>query len=616
MLVKADTVIVMYIKKVTKHNKESDKVYEYLHLVENIRTPKGPRQRLILNLGKLDIAPELYKELANYIDGILQGQPTLFSPNPKIEQLAKKAAQRIFSKTSEPVIAEHNSEFKEIDVTSIEGSEIRSIGPEHACHSIWQELGLSEKLLEIGVSPHVIPIIEMLVVGRLVSPGSELHTHRWAQQISAIYELTGSPLRPSSSSLYRAGDLLLKHKDTLESYLSKREQELFSLQEKLCFFDLTNTYFEGEMLSNPKAKRGRSKEKRSDCKLLTLALIIDSDGFAKYSQVFDGNQYEGKTLGTMIEALQKSRPDLSKNQTIIMDAGIATASNITFLQEQKWHYIVVNRGSNPFEPDDLKKMTTIRSDSKGDVLVEVLRRQDQSETLLLCRSKGRQEKESSMLSRQEKLFLERLGYYKKGLLEKGRTKKYAKILEMIGRLREKHPSASKLYEVLVTQDDKKKENAIAITWNKRQGKEQESSWNGCYVLRTDRIDLNDKEIWETYIMLTKIEKAFQTLKTSLGLRPNFHQKEQRADAHLFISVLAYHILHAIEWKLKKHDDHRSWKTIRQILSTHHRLTLGFQQKTPKGIEKKFIRICSTPEPEQKMIYHALGIKEIPLPRRK
>lgn len=614
----AAIIAVMYIKKVTKRNKGSDSIYEYLHLVENVRTPDGPRQRLILNLGKLDITPDLYKELANCIDGILHGQPALFSPVPKIEQLARQAVKEIVAKTSkpEPAREEGSSEFIEVDIASIETSEVRSIGPEYVCHSIWQELGLSEKLLELGVSPHVIPTLEMLVVGRLVSPGSELHTYTWAQQISAIYELIGSPLKPSLSSLYRAGDLLLQHKDALECHLSTRERELFSLKEKLCFFDLTNTYFEGEMLANPKAKRGRSKEKRTDCKLLTLALIIDSDGFAKYSHVFEGNQYEGATLPTMIEALEKSRPDLGKHQTVIMDAGIATAANITYLQQQKWHYIVVNRGSDPFELDDLEKMTAIRADAHGDILVEAVRRQDQSEIMLLCRSKGRREKENSMLSRQEKLFLERLEYYKKGLSEKGHTKKYAKILEMIGRLREKYPSASKLYEVLVTPDETRKGIAIAITWNKHQGKEHEDLWNGCYVLRTDRTDLNDQEIWETYIMLTKIEKAFQTLKTSLGLRPNFHQKEQRADAHLFISVLAYHLLHAIEWKLQKHADHRSWKTIRQILSTHQRLTLEFQQKAPQGTEQKFMRMCSKPEQEQKLIYHALGIKETPLPRKK
>lgn len=610
--------IFMYIKKVTKRNKGSDTAYVYFHLVENVRTPAGPRQRLVLNLGSLDILPEQFKELANCIEGILLGQPSLFSPDAKIEKLAKNAVKRIFSKASTSAASEQQPEFAQVDVSSFEASEIRTLGSEHVCHSIWQELKLSEKLLELGVSRHVIPTIEMLVAGRLIAPGSERHTHAWAQQISAIFELAGNPIKPSLSSLYRAGDLLFSHKDALEAHLSLLERDLFSLQEKICFFDLTNTYFEGEMLNNSKAKRGRSKEKRSDCKLLTLALIIDADGFAKYSQVFDGNQYEGKTLATMIESLEKLRPDLAGDRTVVMDAGIATADNLAYLQKRNWKYIVVNRGSDPFELDDLKKMKVIRTDQQGDIQVEVMRREEPIEVLLLCRSKGRRDKENSMRSYQEKAFLERLEYYRQGLSKKGHTKKYSKILEMIGRTREKYPSASKLYDVEVTLAETEKGKAVEaknIVWNKRTGKEQEASWDGCYVLRTNRRDLKDQEIWETYIMLTKIESAFRTLKTSLGLRPNFHQKEQRADAHLFISVLAYHILHAIEWKLQKHGDHRNWETIRQILSTHHRLTLEFQEKSQHGIEQKFLRMCSRPEPEQKMIYHSLGIKEVPLPRK-
>ena len=370
----------MYIKKVVKRNRDSDTAYEYLHLVENVRTPAGPRQRLILNLGSLDIPHEQFKELANCIEGILLGQPNLFSPDIKIEKLAKQAVHRIFSKTSE---------------------------------------------------------------------------------------------------------------------------------------------------STP--------------------------------------------------------------------------------SEQK------------FELDDLKKMAVIRTDRQGEIQVEVMRRQEPSEVLLLCRSKGRRDKENSMRSHQEKAFLERLEYFRQGLSEKGHTKKYSKILEMVGRLRERYPGVSKLYDVEVTPADTKKGEIVQaknIAWKKRPGKEQEDSWEGCYVLRTNRLDLKDQEIWETYTMLTKIENAFRALKTSLGLRPNFHQKEQRADNHLFISVLAYHILHAIEWKLEKHGDHRNWETIRQILSTHHRLTLEFKQKSPQGIEQKFLRMCSKPEPEQKMIYHCLGIKEVPLLRKK
>jgi len=146
---------------------------------------------------------------------------------------------------------------------------------------------------------------------------------------------------------------------------------------------------------------------------------------------------------------------------------------------------------------------------------------------------------------------------------------------MIGRVREKYPRASKLYEVeVIPEDSLQKKTIVAkdIVWKKKPQYDELSKFDGCYVLRTDRLDLSDKETWENYVMLTQIENAFRSMKSSLGLRLNFHQKEHRANTHMFISVLAYHILHSIEFKLRQRGDHRTWVTIRQVLSTHQRLT--------------------------------------------
>lgn len=402
----------------------------------------------------------------------------------------------------------------------------------------------------------------------------------------------------------------------MESHLSKREKKLFSLPERLCLFDLTNTYFEGKATNNPKASRGHSKEKRTDCKLITLALIVDESGFAKYSQLYPGNQYEGRTLVEMIESLTKVRPDLASDRTVVIDAGIANEENIQYLHANKFHYIVVDRGN--VSDMDTGDMKTIREDKNG-VQVEVKRYEKEGEVYLLCRSAGGKEKDKSIRTRQEDIFLERVKFYQGGLGKKGRTKRYSKIIEMIGRLREKYPRASKVYDIEVIPADApskdKSVHAKEIIYKKREGYEEAGKRDGCYLLRTDRNDLSDKEIWETYVMLTRVEKAFRNLKSSLGLRPNFHQKEKRADAHMFISVLAYHILHAIELGMRKTGDHRSWESIKAVLSTHQRLTIEYNQKTQKEIQRHHIRLCSNPEPEHKKIYKALGLGFIPLPRK-
>ena len=605
----------MYIKKVRKSNPNSRKVYEYLHLVENIRTEKGPRQRLVLNLGTIDVPPDQYKELANCIEAMLTGQQQLFAADPEIEKHAQKALQkiRVRQKNSNPVEYQPNvPEYQNVDVSSLQAGEIRSLGPEYVCHCIWKELKFDDILLANGVSRHILPLLEALVVGRLVSPGSERHTWQWAENRSAIYELTGTPLRPSLNSLYRAGDSLFNCNNALEDNLARQETTLFSLPERMCLFDLTNTYFEGRASGNPKAQRGRSKEKRSDCMLLTLALVIDEQGFPKYSHLYPGNQAECKTLQQIIENLIHMCPNLAKDRTVVIDAGIATKKNIAYLQENQFHYIVVNRGKADFTVADTNQMKIIRQ--TDEYTLEVKRREKDGQALLLCRSSARKSKDYGIRSRQERLFIERLQYYHDGLDKKGRTKNYARVLEMIGRLREKYPQASKQYDVEVVAQDKS-DKARAIIWKKRAQFDEIGKFDGCYVLRTDRLAMTDTEIWETYVMLTRVENAFRSMKSSLGLRPNFHQTPDRADAHMFISVLAYHILHTIEYKLRRCGDHRNWTTIRNILSTHHRLTMEYNVKEQDQIQRHHLRLCSNAEPEHKQIYQRLELKEAPLPRK-
>jgi len=612
----------MYIKKVRKRNRGSDKYYEYLHLVENVRTDRGPRQRLILNLGDLDIHPDKYKELANCIEDMLTGQKSLLSSDVEIEKHAAKAVRLIREKQLSRVRPEdlEEAEYLNIDVNSIEAAEPRSIGPEYVCHSMWKELQFDRVLSEAGISHELLPLIEALVIGRLVEPGSELSTWEWAENRSAIYELSGRPLRYSLSSLYRAGDLLFSCKDRLEVHLSKREKELFSLPEKICLFDLTNTYFEGKAERNPKAQRGRSKERRSDCKLQTLALIVDELGFSKYSRLYPGNQYEGGTLGEIIESLTEARPELAGDRTVIIDAGIAKEENIQYLKENNFHYIAVSRGMSDFTPDDTDDMKIIRRNDKHSLKIEVKRCQKDSEVYLLCRSTVRQHRDRSIRTQFEQLFLERLEYYKNGLIKKGHTKRYAKVVEMIGRLRGKYPRVSKMYEVEVIAEEafsrKKNLNAIDIVWKKRKEYEEQEKLDGCYVLRTDRDDLSDKDIWETYVMITRVENAFRSIKSSLGLRPNFHRTGDRVDTHMFISVLAYHILHAIEHRLSINGDNRCWRTIKKILSTNQRLTIQYNEKTKTGVQRHYMRICSKAEVEHKIIYKTLGLDLVPLPKKR
>lgn len=620
----------MYIKEVKKRNGKTDKMYKYLHLVETIRTEKGPRQRLILNLGVLDISPEHYKDLANAIEGMLTGQTSLFDNQPPIiNEYAQEATSKILTKKSNKKAASDNNqeteqeETEKVNVNSVKISKSRSIGAEHVCHSYWKRLEIDKFLEEeTEISKSLHPLIESLVLGRLISPGSELHTYQWAEKRSGIYDLLKTPARYSSRSYYRAADKLYAYKKELESHLNKREKTLFSLNEKLCFFDLTNTFLEGEANGNSKAKRGHSKEKRSDCKLLTLALIVDEDGFAKHSHLYKGNQYEAYTLPEMISDLVKENPMSSNDRTVVMDTGIATDENISYLKGNGFHYIVVNKGSSIFDDKDIEDLKAIRVNKDNDVEVEITRKEKGDEVFVLCRSEGRRKKEEAIRNRQEDLFIKRIEYLREGLNKKGRMKNFTKITESIGRLREKYPKASKSFDITVEPENVNKEthklNALNIEINRKEPSIDIKNNDGFYVLKSDRIELEDEEIWETYVMLTRIENSFRTIKSSLGLRPVFHQKDDTSDAHMFISVIAYHILHAIEYTMKQNGDHRSWATLRDSLSTHQFVTMEYDKynETDNKKEHKYINMCTNPEQEHLDIYKKLSIEKTPIKRMK
>ncbi len=607
----------MFIRKVAKTNGKNKKKYTYLHLVESIRTENGPRQKLLLNLGDLPVDPSQYKALARRIEDILTGRKSLFEINPEIEHHAKWAANKIFTKRANQINAESVEDFQMVDTKSIEVSTPRSLGAEYVCHSMWQQLDFNTVLRRQGLSPQVLPLLEALVVGRLIAPGSELWTKKWAEDLSSIYELSGTPVHHSLQSYYRGTDRLYECKGALEESLGAREKELFSLEESLVLYDLTNTYFEGQCAANPKAAFGRSKEKRSDCKLATLGFVVDGDGFAKYSKIYPGNQYEADTFQQIIRELEEHM-QTGVHPTIVMDAGIATQDNISWLKEHEYSYIVVNRGKVPFEVD-LKNASIIKEDHKKGIKIEVKRQEHQDEVYLLVRSERKRLKESSMMGRVEQLLLDRLNYYKRGLGKKHHVKKYSKVVEMIGRLKEKYSRAASLYEITVIPEqdgDKDMINAIDIHWQKKSGYDEKEKNEGTYVLRTNRFDLTDEQIWQTYITLGRIERSFKDMKSHLGLRPNFHQIEQRVDAHMFISVLAYHVMHAIEHRMKMAGDSRSWWAMKTTLSTHERVSVEYISKDNDGTRfHNTLRTNSRLEPEHLEIYTKLGLSGRPLARQ-
>lgn len=608
------TVCFMYIRASSQIAKNTAKKYWTYRLVDGIRTSRGVRQQLLLNLGsKFAVPKEQWQELANRIEEIATGQQVIFEPSPELEKLARKYAKELTLRqssagvpkpTSASVTASNfqvEADYHSVDINSISNSNISTVGGEHVSHQTILQLGLDEQLKALGFSSVQVSAAIGTIIGRLLHPGSELGTHGWLQEKSGLGELIDYDFqRLSLDKFYKISDTLLSKKDELEQFLHEKEKTLFNLDETVALYDLTNTYFEGGARANEKAKFGRSKEKRSDCPLVTLALVLNSDGFPKATQILPGNISEPKTLSEALSKLALSSG--ATKPTIIMDAGIATEDNLKHLRTEGYTYVVVSRKRNPVMPKDGGKIFVKAKDGNV-VTAKLVHNTETSECELYCHSTCKEHKEQSMQDSFCKRYEEGLAELAKGLHKKGCTKTYDKILVALGRLKEKNKRISGRYEVTVEKDDKI--TATSITWSK---KEEESSSNGVYCLRTNNLDWSEREIWKTYMTLTEIESSFRCMKSELGMRPVYHQLTHRVDGHLFITVLAYHVMHSIRHQLKKCDIDFSWETLREMLSEQYRITTMMKKDDGKTIN---VRTTSEPTQGIRQIYKALSLTHYP-----
>ncbi len=602
----------MFIRKVPHKNKKNRREYFTYKLVESVRTERGPRQRDVLNLGvRFDLPRKQWKELANCIEGTLTGQRPLFDYPKKISTLARKYAREITRQQAQAIGEAEDvpSDYQVVDVNSVDNEDIRSVGAEHVVYETMKQLGLDRKLRSFGLTRMQLALTMGVITGRMIVPGSERATHQWLLNRSGLDELMGVDLsNVSLDSVYKASDILLKNQDALEEHLRHTEGQLFALDEKIILYDLTNTFIEGTGKYNPKARYGgKSKEKRSDCPLVTLGLVLDVQGFPKKSRIYEGNVSESKTLEAMIDGLSiedRGEGSLFK-PTIILDAGIATEDNIEWLKGEEYRYIVVSRKKKTAIPPDVSMVAVKLDDRDQTVLVEagLSKNKDADELELYCHSIDKEKKEEGIKNKFQGRFEFELMKARNALDLKNGTKRYDKVLERIGRLKERYRSVARGYKIAV-EKDRETDKAKDIKWSR---KETEKT-SGVYCLRTNREDLDVQQIWDIYTMLTDIEDAFRCMKSELGLRPIYHQKEVRCDGHIFITVIAYHLMHTIRHKLRHRSVRFCWTTIRRQLSTQVRTTTTMKREDNKVIR---IRKSSKAEPVHEVIYDALNLSHRP-----
>ena len=593
----------MYIRRTSIKSRATGEPYYSHRLVESVRTEHGVRQRTLVNLGRhFDVPREQWPALAQRIEHLVTGQGELVPAD--LDAQFEEHAQRYSALVLHTRARVHHStspsitDFQSIDISRVDVLRPRSASVEHVGVEALRQVGLDDKLQALGFTKPQLSAAIASVVARMVAPGSERFTHAWLQHHSALGELIGHDFQAMSAmQLYRASDQLLKHKETLERFLYERERSLFDFDEVITLYDLTNTYFEGSGQGNANAALGKSKEKRSDCPLVTLALVLDGSGFPKRSEVFAGNAVEAKTLAQMLGKLTTG-----PSPTVVLDAGIATEDNIAWLLDNDYRYLVVSRKRHrQFDPDE-----AVLVKQQGEQRIQVQRLvNDSGEVELYCHSAQRENKEKGIDELLATRFEGALDKLHLGLSKKRTMKRYDKVLERIGRLRQRYPRVAKYYAINVLHDEQR---AFATAIEYTRTTPTEDTHPGVYCLRTNHSEWDEATLWRTYTMLTDLEAVFRSLKSELGLRPVFHHKTDRVSGHLFICVLAYHLVHTIRFQLKARGITLSWEGLRRELRGQDRVTVELKRADGATVH---VRRSTRAEPRQQVIYDALGLPSRP-----
>ena len=594
----------MYIRKTTKTHK--GKSYDNYLLVESLSTPKGPRQKIVCSLGSLaPAAREHWLDLAHRMQASLAGQLALTPPDSERETVVARGRR---GGKPQPTVAPGESEtVLAIASERVSLEEAREAGAVHVGHQIWQQLGLNEILRSAGLSERACRLSEGMTLHRLIFPLSEHAMPDWIRS-TALADILGRDFASlNDEALYRNLDRLHPHREAIEGELAEREKTLFHLDDTLYLYDLTSTYFEGQAASNPQAQRGYSRDKRPDCKQVLVGLVLDRDGFPKAQEVFEGNRQDRSTVQEMWESLDK-RTGKKPGVTVVVERGLAYEENLAEIRAQGYHYLVASRQAerhawlaefdNEDDWEEVIRTPSPRNPGQKKSHVHIKRRQKGNEVYLLCLSEGREAKDRAIREKHERQLQQDLQALPTRI-EKGQLQATAKIHQAVGRLKERYPRVARYYRMEYDEQQKH------FSWQEDLDKKATAEkLDGGYVRKSDRQDLTGDEIWRTYLLLTRVEAAFRAMKSPLMERPLFHHLPERTQTHIFLCVLAYHLLAAIEKRFLDRDIHPSWWTLRQQLSTHQVVTVVLPTADGRILK---IRKATTPEPVHKEIYATLNI---------
>jgi transposase len=501
------------------NRRKDGKDHRYFSIVENRRLPGSKTaQRTVLYLGEInDQQQASWRKTLEVFDETEQRFTTM-SLFPDDRELPADAVDSV-----------------QVRLSGLELRRPRAFGNCWLACELWQQLGLDEFWRE-----HMPPgreavrwekVLRLLVVNRLLDPGSEFRVHRQWYVDSAMDELLGTSFTVAEKDrLYRCLDRVLEHKQELFIFLKQKWADLFAADFEVLLYDLTSTYFEGEMERNPKARRGYSRDGRPDCLQLVIALVVTPDGFPLAYEVMNGNTSDRSTLRDFLKKIETAYG--KARRVWVMDRGIPSEAILKEMREperQTFYLVGTPKGRiNQHE----KKWLDLPWQKVRDS-VEVKLYQHEGELYVLAKSSGRQAKEIAMRRKRLARLLRKLRAMRKSLPKRD------PLLLRIGAAKKEAGRAFGFVNICLPQKDEAVTRATFTFHTDKAKLKAAEQRDGHYLLRSNLTAEDPGVLWTRYVQLTQIESVFRSLKSELGIRPIYHQLEHRADAHVLIAFLAY-----------------------------------------------------------------------------
>lgn len=563
--------------------RKNGKWHKYFSVVENRRVINGKTvQRTVLYLGEITSSQEnTWRKTLEVFD----------------QDTGKTRQKLLFA--DDTTIAERDIDSIKVKLSQMQLCRPRSFGDCWlSCH-LWQKLGLdefwSDRLDSLRSDISWAKVLKLLVVNRLIHPGSEFYIHRQWFDKTAMDELLSTDYRIASKDrLYRCLDRILEHKEDLCKHLKSKWEDMFGIEFDVLLYDLTSTYFEGLCEQNPKARFGYSRDKRSDCRQVIIALIVTPEGFPLGYEVLPGNTLDKTTLRFFLKKIESMYG--KARRVWVMDRGIPTEEVLAQMRDENIQYLV---GTPRAMLNKLEyKLAELDWKQANDNVVVKLLAQD-NELYVLAKSKDRRAKERAIRKYKLRKYLLGLARLRKNCRNRD------KLLERLGALKQQAGKSVKCVDLIIPpQGSRVTPENFSYSLNRDTYKKMILR-DGMYLLRTNLTETNPDVIWQRYVLLTQVEAAFKSLKSDLAVRPVYHQLEHRVEAHIFVAFLSYCLMITLRQKLRYHASGLTARDVLDKLSTIIMIDVRIPTTDGRMLE---MRRHSQPEVEHRIILDMLNVK--------